>query len=146
MDHFLIRKLEHNDLHKGYLDVLSQLSEVNKSLLTENKFNIFIDELPSNIHIFVIHDTKKDKVIGTGTVIIENKIIHNFGKVGHIEDIVVDNNYRGYGLGKLIVNYLVDYAKLNNCYKVILTSSDANLEFYKKIGFHKKDNSMAIYF
>jgi glucosamine-phosphate N-acetyltransferase len=146
MDDFIIRKLEHGDFNKGYVDVLSQLSEISKNLMTENKFNIFIDELLSNIHIFVIYDTHKNKVVGTGTIIIETKIIHNFGKVGHIEDIVIDNHYRGFGLGKIIVNYLVDYAKLNNCYKVILMASDENVEFYKKIGLNKKDNSMALYF
>ena len=146
MENFIIRKLEHNDYSIGYLEVLNQLSEVNKKLISENEFNIFLDELPSNHHIFVIYDNHKNKIVGSGTIIIENKIIHNFGKVGHIEDIVVDSNYRNYGLGKLIVKYLIDYAKVKNCYKVILTSADTNLEFYKKIGFYKKDNSMAIYF
>jgi len=146
MDHFIVRKLEHNDFHKGYVEVLSQLSDINNDLMTENKFNIFVDELPSNIHIFVIFNTHKNKIVGSGTIIIENKIIHNFGKVGHIEDVVIDSNYRGYGLGKIIVNYLIDYAKLNNCYKVILMASDENVEFYKKSGLYKKDNSMALYF
>ena len=146
MDHFIVRKLEYGDYNKGYIEVLSQLSTINKNLMCENKFNIFIDELPSNIHIFVIYDTRLDKIVGTGTIIIESKIIHNFGKVGHIEDVVVDSHYRGYGLGKIIVNYLIDYSKLNNCYKIILMASDENVEFYKKLGLNKKDNSMALYF
>jgi glucosamine-phosphate N-acetyltransferase len=146
MDNFIIRKLEHGDFYKGYIDVLSQLSEISKNLMTENKFNIFIDELSSNIHIFIIYDMNKNKVVGTGTIIIESKIIHNFGKVGHIEDIVVDSDYRGVGLGKIIIKYLLDYAKSNNCYKVILMASDENIEFYKKLGLKKKDNSMALYF
>jgi glucosamine-phosphate N-acetyltransferase len=146
MENFNIRKLEHNDYFIGYLDILNQLSEINKKLINENEFNIFLDELPSNHHIFVIYDNHKNKIIGSGTILIENKIIHNFGKVGHIEDVIVDTHYRNFGLGKLIVNYLIDYAKLKKCYKVILTSSDSNLEFYKKIGFSKKDNSMSIYF
>ena len=146
MDNFIIRKLEHGDFNKGYIDVLCQLSEISKNLMSENKFNIFIGELPTNIHIFVILDSNKNKIVGTGTIIIESKIIHNFGKVGHIEDIVVDSDYRGGGLGKIIIKYLVDYAKLNNCYKVILMASDENVEFYKKLGLKKKDNSMALYF
>ena len=146
MENFIIRKLEKNDYFIGYLDVLNQLSEINKKLINENDFNIFLNDLPSNIHIFVIYDKNKNIIIGSGSIIIENKIIHNFGNVGHIEDIVIDSNYRNFGLGKLIVNYLIDYSKVKKCYKVILTSADSNLEFYKKLGFSKKDNSMAIYF
>lgn len=106
---------------------------------------IFIDELPSNHFIFVINDIEKNKIVGSGTIIIERKIIHNFKNVGHIEDIVVDNNYRGAGLGKMIINYLLDFAEKNNCYKTILTCSNENVGFYEKLGFIKKDNFMARY-
>jgi glucosamine-phosphate N-acetyltransferase len=146
MENFIIRKLEYNDYFLGFLETLNQLSEINKKLINENEFNLFLNELPLNQHIFVIYDSNKNKIIGCGSIIIENKIIHNFGKVGHIEDIVIDSNYRNYGLGKMIVNFLVNFAKSKNCYKVILACNDFNLEFYKKIGFNKKDNLMAIYF
>lgn len=146
MEQLIIRKLEKSDYYLGYLDVINQLSEINKIIITEEKFNQYLDELAKNQYIFVIFDNQKNKIIGTGSIIIESKIIHNFGIVGHIEDIVIDINYRNYGLGKLIVNFLVDFAKSKNCYKVILTCNNFNLEFYEKIGFNKKDNFMAIYF
>lgn len=146
MENFIIRKLEPHDYHKGYLDILSELSTIDKNHFSENKFDIFLEELPKNQHLFVIHETHSDKVVGCGSIIIETKIIHNFGKVGHIEDIVIGSSHRKFGLGKKIVQYLIDYAKLNDCYKVILNCSDDNIEFYKKNGFNKKDNSMAIYF
>jgi glucosamine-phosphate N-acetyltransferase len=146
METFIIRKLEKDDYHKNYLDLLSQLSSIDKEKISENDFNVFLNEKPNNINIFVIYDNKKNKICGSGTVVIESKLIHNFGKVGHIEDVVVDETYRGYGLGKLIVDYLVDYAKSHNCYKVLLMCNDKNIEFYKKLGFNKKDNAMTIYF
>ena len=146
MDNFIIRNLEKNDYFLGYLDLLSQLSTLDKEKINENEFNNFLDKKPNNIHIFVIHDNIKNKICGSGTLVIESKIIHNFGKVGHIEDIVVDESYRGCGLGKLIVDYLINYAKFLECYKVLLMCADKNLEFYKKLGFNKKDNAMSIYF
>ncbi len=146
METFIIRKLEKDDYNKNYLDLLSQLSSIDKDKISANDFNNFLDEKPNNIHIYVIYDNKKNKICGSGTVVIECKLIHNFGKVGHIEDVVIDETYRGYGLGKLIVDYLVDYAKSNKCYKVLLMCNDKNIEFYKKIGFNKKDNAMSIYF
>jgi hypothetical protein len=72
MENFIIRKLENNDYHIGYLEVLNQLSEVNKKLITENEFNLFVEELPKNHHIFVIYDKNKNKIVGSGSILIEN--------------------------------------------------------------------------
>ena len=43
------------------------------------------------------------KIVGSITVLIEEKLIHNFGKVAHIEDVVVDESMRGFGLGKKLL-------------------------------------------
>ena len=77
---------------------------------------------------------------------IETKIIHNFGKVAHIEDVIVDNTYRGKGLGKMLVQKCIDYAQKLDCYKIILNCSDENIPFYEKCGFSKKENEMTLYF
>ena len=47
-----------------------------------------------------------NKVVATGTIYIEYKFIHQVGKVGHIEDMVVDSDYRNKGLGTMIVENL----------------------------------------
>lgn len=39
--------------------------------------------------VIVIFDVAKQRIIGTGTVLIERKFIRNLGVAGHIEDIVV---------------------------------------------------------
>jgi glucosamine-phosphate N-acetyltransferase len=66
--------------------------------------------------------------------------------VGHIEDIIVDKEFRGNGYGKYIINYLIKYAKNNNCYKIILNTDEKNLKFYQKCGFKKTNIEMGIYF
>jgi glucosamine-phosphate N-acetyltransferase len=43
------------------------------------------------------------EVIGSATLLLEQKFIHNCAKRGRIEDVVVDDRYRGKQLGK---NYL----------------------------------------
>ena len=123
-----------------YLTLLNSLTTVysNDQELQNmvSNFRKTISELPSNTHIYVIMNDKQ--VIGSGTLLIEQKIIHNYGKVGHIEDIVIDNNMRGQGLGKKIINYLISKAKIYNCYKIILGCDDSKVDFYKKC---KPDNS-----
>jgi glucosamine-phosphate N-acetyltransferase len=97
-----------------------------------------------NSHIFVIE--ANDNIIVTGSIFLENKIIHNFKSVGHIEDIVVDKNYRNMKLGKKMIDYLINFGYNNNCYKIILDCSVENVEFYKKCGFINNNMGMALYF
>ena len=138
------RNLQKNDFNLGYLDLLSQLTEVNKNNISFEKFSNFIDKLSENHKIIII--INNNKIIATGTLLIENKIIHSISKVGHIEDIVVDSNSKGLGIGKQIVTYLTNLAKENNCYKVILNCNDHNIGFYQKCGYQKKETQMVKYF
>ncbi|KAF3954089.1 hypothetical protein CMV_020518 [Castanea mollissima] len=75
--------------------------------------------------ISVIEDESPGKIIATGSIFIEKKFLRNCGKVGHIEDVVVDSNARGLKLGKKIIAFLTKHAHLMGCYKVIL---DCGLE------------------
>ena len=74
-------------------------------------------------------------IVGCATLIIENKIIHNGSKVGHIEDVVVDINHRNLGIGKLLIDHCVSVAKNVGCYKVILDCDPENALFYERCGF-----------
>ena len=63
-------------------------------------------------------------------------------KSGIIEDVVVKENQRGKGIGKLLVKNLIEKAKKNNCDKIILSSSEKNHKFYEKLGFQKNEFEM----
>jgi glucosamine-phosphate N-acetyltransferase len=127
---------------KNYLNLLDQLS--NTTNYDESKFFYFIDNLPTNTRIYLLYN--EDKIVGSGTLLIENKIIHNFKNVGHIEDIVIEKNSRGNGYGKILINHLIDESKNFNCYKIILNcSKECNL-FYQKFGFSSKNSEMSLYF
>jgi len=129
----------------NYLNVytlLQQLTEVGEYNI--KSFTHFIDTLPSNIHIYCMCDD--GIVIGIGTLMIEQKIIHNFSKVGHIEDVVIDTKYNSKGYGKQLIGYLTYIAKQQKCYKVILNCSRNMAGFYEKCGYTEKNISMGIYF
>ena len=82
--------------------MLKQLTEVGE--YEEKKFlEIFekIQRIEDTIYIIVVEDKETGIVVGTGTVVLEQKFIRGGAKTGHIEDVVVDKNYRGYSLGKL---------------------------------------------
>jgi len=138
------RNLENNDYNKNYLVLLQQLTETNKDSITFNKFTQFVNNLNEN-HIILVFE-KDNHIIASGTLLIENKIIHGLSRVGHIEDIIVDSNSRGLNLGKKLITNLVDLAKKKNCYKVILDCNESNCVFYEKCGFMIKEIEMVKYF
>ena len=49
--------------------------------------------------ILVIEDNHTKKVVGTGAVILEYKFIRELGRCAHMEDVIVDETYRGKKLG-----------------------------------------------
>ena len=82
---------------------------------------------------------EKGNVIGYASIHYIKKITR---KSGIIEDVVVKENQRGKGIGKLLVNNLIEKAKKNDCDKIILSSSEKNLKFYQKLGFQKNEFEM----
>ena len=82
---------------------------------------------------------EKGNVLGYASIHYIKKITR---KSGIIEDVVVKENQRGKGIGKLLVNNLIEKAKKNNCDKIILSSSKKNLKFYQKLGFQKNEFEM----
>jgi len=60
--------------------------------------------------------------------------------LGYIEDVFVNENYRGQGIGTKILNEIINKAKEENCYKIVCTSRFSKPEahqFYEKLGFEK---------
>ncbi len=136
----IIDNLDNNHISQ-YLKILHQLSPVNDLYSKINIIKqIFIDNHSKNILTYVIK--LDNSIVAIGTIIIEQKLIHNMMCVGHIEDIAVDINYRNRGLAKIIINHLINEAKLRNCYKIILNASDDIKGLYEKIGFYIHSNSL----
>lgn len=57
---------------------------------------------------------------------------------GLLEDVFVDENFRGQGLGTQIINKVIEETKKNKCYKLIATSRHSRPkvhELYKRLGF-----------
>ena len=138
-----IKEVVHNINHLDIFNLLKQLTDSPE--LDTDTVNKIVSELPPNHNIFVYLNGNK-KVIGMITLIIEQKFIHRGKCVGHIEDFVVDEMYRGNGIGKKMLDYCKEYAKRNNCYKIILDCDDNMRVFYEKSGLTHKTNGMALYF
>ena len=140
MPEIIIREIEEDDLEKGFLETLDFLR--NASDLDKNKANEILKKIKQNPNhiIYVAIDNKK--IVGSTTLLIEQKFIHDGGLVGHIEDVVVRKDYEGKGIGIKLVTSLLERAKEKNCYKTILDCKDDVKQFYERIGFKRESNSM----
>lgn len=75
---------------------------------------------PSTYFCIVFEHVPTGKVIACATLIVELKFIRSAGKVGHIEDVVVDPAFKGRNFGRLLINALSAVGEAQGCYKVIL--------------------------
>lgn len=142
-----IRCLEISDNAKGFVELLGQLSHC--SPISDADFCSRFAELAAlgDDHIIcVIEDPKTGRIVATGSVFVEKKFLRGCGKVGHIEDVVVDAAARGRCLGQRIVRFLAEHARGAGCYKVILDCTSELIGFYAKCGFVEKNVQMAMYF
>ena len=140
MPEIIIREIEEDDLENGFLETLDFLR--NASGLDKNKAKGILKKIKQNTNhiIYVAIDNKK--IVGSTTLLIEQKFIHDSGLVGHIEDVVVRKDYEGKGIGIKLVTSLLECAKEKNCYKTILDCNDDVKQFYERIGFKRESNGM----
>ncbi len=140
MSELIIRKIIESDLENGFLESLDNLRQT--SNLEQNSVkNILKKILENENHIIHVAELN-GKIVGSTTLLIEQKFIHEGGFVGHIEDVVVNKEFEGQGIGMKLVLSLLDVAKEKKCYKTILNCEDKLIPFYEKIGFKQKSTEM----
>ena len=115
-----------------------------KKLLIEGFSNKFKNDINENFFLlnnygFVLKED--EKLLGFASIHVINKI----NRVSClIEDVVIDSNHRGEGLGKLLINHLIKFSKTLGSDKIILNSQESNTKFYEKLGFKKNETQMII--
>ena len=137
-----VRPLLMGDYELGIMNLLGQLTEA-----PPIKFEDFVKQYIKfgyNTSIYVLEDEEKKRIIGYGAIYIDYKFYRNCKNVGHIEDIIIDEEYRGKGLSKLIITKLLECAKEKECYKIILNCKDEYVGYYQKMGFKLDGNTMIL--
>ena len=129
----IIRELKKEDIWNGFLKSLDSLklaSDIDKTKAEE-----VFEKINSNPDYIIAVAEIEGKVVGSTTLIIESKFIHQGGLVGHIEDVSVDKDFQGKKIGEKIMKYLIEVSKDRGCYKTILNCTDDVKKFYEKLGF-----------
>jgi len=79
----------------------------------------------------------KEQLIGIGRALADGL------DASYICDIAIHPDYQNQGLGKAIVNKLVEYSSKHK--KILLYAVPGKEGFYQKLGFHKMNTAMAIF-
>lgn len=134
---FIIKPLEVVDkkIVENINSLFFQLNKKNKKNLSEQRLKKVIS-FPSS-H-FLIAKNNEGKIIGMLVLICYPKI--SMTNVGWIEDVVVDEKYRGQGIGEALINKALDLARADRVEKISLTSRPSRKaanHLYRKLGFSK---------
>jgi len=140
MPEIIIREIEEDDLKNGFLESLDFLRKA--SNVDKNKAKEILKKIKQNPNHIIHVAVDDNKIVGSTTLFIEQKFIHDGGLVGHIEDVVIRKDYEGKGIGIKLVASMLERAKEKNCYKTILNCKNSLKPFYEKIGFKQATNQM----
>lgn len=135
-----VREIQMGDLRRGFLESLDSLRRASDldmgraegilaSIMGDPRHKIFVAEAGG-------------RIVGSTTLLIEQKFIHGGGTVGHIEDVVVAGEMQGRGVGESLIRFSLERARDLGCYKTILDCLDDVRGFYEGLGFARTSNGM----
>ena len=137
MKNLIFRHIQKSDIDNVF-ELLNQLTKIDYSKRDKNTcWNRF--QSGCSIGIVGLYD---DKIIAYGSIVIENKIRGELA--GHIEDIIVNNKFRGMNIGIKLINELVKISDNKGCYRTTLFCDKSLVNFYSKNNFNLKENEIIL--
>ena len=140
MESLRIRQLEERDLLNGFLLSLDSLRDA--SSMDESRALEIFRAVSSRPDHTVLVAELDGRIVGTATVLIEQKFIHCGGRAGHIEDVTVAKGVQSRGIGRSLVRACLEHAAAAGCYKTVLECADVVKEFYCSLGFRHHSSGM----
>ena len=125
------------EYHEAMQRFLNQLT-TSPMVLTESMFHQLLSS--ENSHLFFI--MKDEQIAGMLTVGI---YYSPTGGKAWIEDVVVDETFRGQGISKLLVAHAIEFVKSQQIPLLMLTSNPKRIaanKLYQAMGFERKETNV----
>ena len=125
------------EYHEAMQRFLYQLT-TNPMVLTESMFLQLLES--ENSHLFFL--LKDERIAGMLTV---GTYCSPTGGKAWIEDVVVDEKFRGQGLSKLLVAHAIEFVKSQQIPSLMLTSNSKRIaanKLYQAMGFERKETNV----
>lgn len=106
------------------------------------EFGLIYDKNIRNPEYYYFVAVAFDKVVGFIGFHTQD-VLHHCGRVGEIQELFVDKDYRNKGIGKSFINEIEKISKMNNIKSIEVTSNVKrieNVDVYQKMGFIKTHN------
>lgn len=135
------RFIEIEDLKPDYLEAINRLIaqlSTSSHTFTEAELNSLIASPQS--HLYALE--YDEKIIGMVTLCIYQCPT---GRKAWIEDVVVDQNHRGKGYGKLMVRKAMEECQNRGNVTLMLTSRPSRMvanQLYQSLGFEKRETNV----
>lgn len=129
-------------------DSLGATREQYNETITPSYYSAF-DTINSDKNNYLIVSELNGKVIGTMQITFITHMTYQGGKRAQIEGVRIDDNMRGQGIGKTMIEWAIKKAKEEGCHLVQLTTDKKRpdaLEFYKKLGFVASHEGLKLHF
>ncbi|WP_236669194.1 GNAT family N-acetyltransferase [Aquimarina mytili] len=113
-----------------------------KQLSPDKKQIELKDILTDKNPIIIAYCRDQDKIVGIASLCIY-KVIS--GYKGWIEDVVVDSNLRGKGIGRKLIEKLLEIGEAKKLSEILLFTEDHRkpaINLYKNLGFIEKNSQI----
>lgn len=137
-EELLLRPLEVHDHTKGYLQLIFDDVENADHAEQERVFEEYLslqESCPDTYYTVVVENVKQNKIIASGTLIVEQKFIHEIARRGRIENMIVSQQYRRMKIGSVVLGLLTYLAEQLGCYKTTLNCHNDVVPFCEKMKY-----------
>ena len=125
---------------EDYLSLMCLL-ELSNGFSSHRSIELFHEQLKSG-RLFVSVVKVEGDIVGCGSLHLYDRA--QGGTVGVIEDVFVSDSFRRRGYANAIIMDLVEVARSNHVYKIVLESSYVAHNLYKQCGFSRGDNNFKL--
>ncbi|WP_202700582.1 GNAT family N-acetyltransferase [Flavobacterium sp. UGB4466] len=138
-----IRKVEKQDLDFVY----QAIKELENEILDFEVFSQIFDENISNKkNLYLIAENETE---GLGFISFHTQnLLHHCGLVGEIQEFFIHQKHRGQGVGRLLINEVLNFAEQHNLKSIEVTTNKRRVEnvaIYENLGFALSHNKFTIY-